>query len=142
MQHRIVFLDRSSLQAEVRRPSFAHDWQEYPASEVSELPEKLRDATVAITNKVPVTPVRGAGQPQGAFRLGLGGGRGGEKFQQMGDSALVFQFLEKTQAFAIENIRGAEIPLLPGQTSQIRQRSGNAPAIVQFAKLGHALLAQ
>src|ERR1700686_4105976 len=54
MQHTVVFLDRSSLQAEVRRPSFAHAWQEYPASDVSELPEKLRDATVAITNKVPL----------------------------------------------------------------------------------------
>jgi glycerate dehydrogenase len=54
MQQRIVFLDRASLQAEVRRPSFAHQWQDYAASEVSELPEKLADATVAITNKVPL----------------------------------------------------------------------------------------
>jgi glycerate dehydrogenase len=54
MQHRIVFLDRASLQAEVRRPGFAHAWQEYPASNVSELVEKLRDATIAITNKVPL----------------------------------------------------------------------------------------
>ena len=54
MQHRVVFLDRASLQAEVRRPSFPHSWQEYPASAVGELPQKLRDATVAITNKVPL----------------------------------------------------------------------------------------
>src|SRR3984885_1130665 len=54
MQHRIVFLDRASLQAEVRRPAFAHAWQEYPASDVSELTEKLRDATIAIPNKVPL----------------------------------------------------------------------------------------
>jgi glycerate dehydrogenase len=54
MQHRVVFLDRASLQAEVRRPSFPHSWQEYPASGVSELPQKLREATVAITNKVPL----------------------------------------------------------------------------------------
>jgi glycerate dehydrogenase len=54
MQHRVVFLDRASLQAEVRRPSFPHTWQEYPASAVSELPQKLREATVAITNKVPL----------------------------------------------------------------------------------------
>ena len=54
MQHRVVFLDRASLQAEVRRPSFPHTWQEYPASAVGELPQKLRDATVAITNKVPL----------------------------------------------------------------------------------------
>jgi glycerate dehydrogenase len=54
MQHSVVFLDRASLQAEVRRPGFAHAWQEYAASEVSELPHKLRDATIAITNKVPL----------------------------------------------------------------------------------------
>jgi glycerate dehydrogenase len=54
MQHRVVFLDRASLQADVRRPSFPHTWQEYQASAVSELPQKLRDATVAITNKVPL----------------------------------------------------------------------------------------
>lgn len=54
MQHRVVFLDRDSLQAQVRRPAFAHAWQEYAASQVSELPDKLRDATVAITNKVPL----------------------------------------------------------------------------------------
>jgi glycerate dehydrogenase len=54
MPHSVVFLDRASLQAEVRRPSFAHAWQEYPASAVGELPQKLAQATVAITNKVPL----------------------------------------------------------------------------------------
>src|SRR5437660_276995 len=29
MTHRIVFLDRSTLQARVRRPAFEHTWQEY-----------------------------------------------------------------------------------------------------------------
>jgi len=50
----IVFLDRASLAATVRRPGFAHRWQEYPASEPGELPQKLHDATIAITNKVPL----------------------------------------------------------------------------------------
>ncbi len=50
----IVFLDRASLLAQVRRPAFAHTWQEYAASEPGELPHKLRDATIAITNKVPL----------------------------------------------------------------------------------------
>ncbi|HEY4975681.1 MAG TPA: D-2-hydroxyacid dehydrogenase [Steroidobacteraceae bacterium] len=54
MSHSVVFLDRASLQAKVRRPSFAHAWQEYPASNAGELPQKLADATVAITNKVPL----------------------------------------------------------------------------------------
>lgn len=54
MPHQIVFLDRSTLQAEVRRPSFDHGWQEYPVTAVSDLPNRLRDATVAISNKVPL----------------------------------------------------------------------------------------
>src|SRR5256885_12604062 len=54
MTHRIVFLDRSTLQATVRRPAFEHGWQEYPVTAPNELPERLRDATIAITNKVPL----------------------------------------------------------------------------------------
>src|ERR1700724_4575242 len=54
MTHRIVFLDRSTLQAKVRRPAFEHTWQEYPVTALNELPERLRDATIAISNKVPL----------------------------------------------------------------------------------------
>ena len=54
MGQHIVFLDRSTLQATVRRPVFEHTWQEYPATAASALPERLRDATIAITNKVPL----------------------------------------------------------------------------------------
>ena len=54
MTHRIVFLDRSTVQAKVRGPAFEHTWQEYPVTAVNELPERLRDATIAITNKVPL----------------------------------------------------------------------------------------
>lgn len=50
----VVFLDRSTLKANVRRPAFAHSWQEYPVTAVSELPQRLREATIAITNKVPL----------------------------------------------------------------------------------------
>jgi glycerate dehydrogenase len=28
--HRIVFLERDSIRADVRRPAFEHAWQEYP----------------------------------------------------------------------------------------------------------------
>ena len=53
MQH-IVFLDRSTLQAQVRRPAFEHSWQEYPVTQPGELVARLRQATIAITNKVPL----------------------------------------------------------------------------------------
>src|ERR1043165_174586 len=49
---RIVFLDRSTLIANVRRPSFAHEWIEYEMSALAEVVERLRGATIAITNKV------------------------------------------------------------------------------------------
>src|SRR5438105_6502602 len=54
MTHRIVFLDRSTLQARVRRPAFEHTWEEYAVTGAGELVERLKEATVAITNKVPL----------------------------------------------------------------------------------------
>jgi glycerate dehydrogenase len=54
MTERIVFLDRSTLKAQVRRPAFEHSWTEYPVSALSELPQRLAAATIAITNKVPL----------------------------------------------------------------------------------------
>ncbi len=52
--HNIVFLDRDSLLADVRRPAFEHGWTEYPASTPADVAERLREATIAITNKVPL----------------------------------------------------------------------------------------
>lgn len=52
--HNIVFLDRDSLMATVRRPAFEHSWTEYPATGQAEVVERLRGATIAITNKVPL----------------------------------------------------------------------------------------
>ncbi|MBA5690505.1 D-2-hydroxyacid dehydrogenase [Duganella sp. LX47W] len=52
--HRIVFLDRDSLIANVRPPAFPHHWAQYPATGHADVVERLRDATIAITNKVPL----------------------------------------------------------------------------------------
>jgi glycerate dehydrogenase len=52
--HDIVFLDRDSLIATIRKPSFAHRWRDYPATNANEVVERLRGATIAITNKVPL----------------------------------------------------------------------------------------
>jgi glycerate dehydrogenase len=49
---RIVFLDRSTLKANVRRPSFAHEWREYDETGPGEIVERLSGATIAISNKV------------------------------------------------------------------------------------------
>lgn len=55
--HSIVFLDRDSVIANVRKPSFAHAWTEYEATRAGEAVPRLRDtrATIAITNKVPLS---------------------------------------------------------------------------------------
>lgn len=54
MTQNIVFLDRASLNANLRRPAFPHTWQEYPVTSASELAGRLRGASIAITNKVPL----------------------------------------------------------------------------------------
>jgi glycerate dehydrogenase len=51
---RIVFLDRSTLIADVRRPAFEHEWTEYAMTAPAEIAERLKGATIAITNKVPL----------------------------------------------------------------------------------------
>lgn len=51
---RIVFLDRDSIQAEIRRPGFAHEWRDYPATVAAQVSERLNDTTIAISNKVPL----------------------------------------------------------------------------------------
>lgn len=51
---RIVFLDRDALRATVRRPSFEHEWVEYASTEPDETVSRLRNATIAIVNKVSV----------------------------------------------------------------------------------------
>ncbi len=53
--HNIVFLDRDSLQAQVRRPACAHEWTDYAATGSADVAARLRGATIAITNKVVIS---------------------------------------------------------------------------------------
>ena len=55
MQHAIVFLDRESVDANVRKPNFPHTYKEYESTWTpDEIVERLKDATIAIINKVPM----------------------------------------------------------------------------------------
>jgi glycerate dehydrogenase len=54
MSHRVVFLDRASLDAKVRPPHFEAAYVEHAASAGEEVVTRLRGATIAITNKVPL----------------------------------------------------------------------------------------
>ena len=52
--HRVVFLDRASLDAPVRLPACAGSYVEHDQTAPGQVLERQADATVAITNKVPL----------------------------------------------------------------------------------------
>jgi glycerate dehydrogenase len=54
MTQRVVFLDRDSLKAKVRKPSCATEYVEYAKTSIEEIVPRLKNATVAIINKVPM----------------------------------------------------------------------------------------
>lgn len=54
MEHHVVFLDRDSLRADVRRPAFSHTWEEYSKTSADQVVARLNRATIAIVNKVPM----------------------------------------------------------------------------------------
>lgn len=53
-RHIVVFLDRETLDADLRQPAFAHEYAEYAATDPDQVIERLKDATIAIVNKVPL----------------------------------------------------------------------------------------
>jgi len=54
MQHSIVFLDRETVGAALRQPNFPHCYQEYAVTPADYIVDRLKDATIAILNKVPM----------------------------------------------------------------------------------------
>jgi glycerate dehydrogenase len=61
---RVVFLDRASLKAKVRKPACASEYVEYEKTAVDEIVPRLAGATVAIVNKVPMRAATLAQLPQ------------------------------------------------------------------------------
>jgi glycerate dehydrogenase len=59
----IVFLERGTLRAELRRPAFEHRWVDYDVTRPEEVLERLRGATVAVVNKLPLRADVLAGLP-------------------------------------------------------------------------------
>ncbi len=49
---RIVFLERNTVQANFRRPDFDHEWIEYGESLPEQVVDRLRGATIVISNKL------------------------------------------------------------------------------------------
>lgn len=54
MQHSIAFLDRSTLQANLRTPNFPHSYAEYPETAPDQIVPRLKGVSIAIINKVPM----------------------------------------------------------------------------------------
>jgi glycerate dehydrogenase len=54
VQHSIVFLDRSTLEANLRTPDFPHSYKEYAVTSANEIANRLQNVTIAIINKVPM----------------------------------------------------------------------------------------
>ncbi|MFY9658287.1 MAG: D-2-hydroxyacid dehydrogenase [Methylocystis sp.] len=54
MSHRIVFLDRETLDANLRKPNFPHEYTEHAQTSPAEIVERLEGADICITNKVPL----------------------------------------------------------------------------------------
>ncbi len=52
MKHTIVFLDRASLIADMRAPSFAHDWIDHDQTAPQDVLARLQNASIVISNKV------------------------------------------------------------------------------------------
>src|SRR5215207_4072595 len=50
----IVFLERDTLKADLRRPSFEHVWRDYGTTRPEEVLGRLEGATVAVVNKLPM----------------------------------------------------------------------------------------
>jgi len=55
MSHHIVFVDRASLVADMRAPSFAHDWTDHAQTPPHEVVARIRDADIVVVNKVRLT---------------------------------------------------------------------------------------
>jgi len=56
MQHRIVFIEADTVAptTRLRRPAFPHSWTGYDKTRPEEIADRLRDATIAIVNKLPI----------------------------------------------------------------------------------------
>ena len=81
----------------------------------------------------------GAGQAQRTRGMGLGSRGACETLQQAGNSAFMIQLLENSYAFLVKRMDSGIIPLFLRQVPQIGERSGNAPAVTEFAKNYQAL---
>jgi len=63
----IVFLDRGTVTVPFRKPAIAHEWLDYERTAPGETVERLKAATVAVTNKVKIGEPEFSALPQLKF---------------------------------------------------------------------------
>jgi len=63
MEQSIVFLDRETLQADLREPAFRHAYRAYDVTLEDQVVERLQGATICITNKVKLSAATLAALP-------------------------------------------------------------------------------
>jgi len=100
--HKIVFLERDSIRADVHRPDFPHVWEEYPLTPSELVLPRLQDATIAITNKVVLRGELLANLPQ--LRMVAGAATGTDNID-----------LEycRSHGIVVSNIRGYAVSAVP-----------------------------
>ena len=54
-RHTIVFLDRDAFKVEFQSPNFPHEWRNYLHTNPEQVIDRIRDASIAITDGVPIT---------------------------------------------------------------------------------------
>lgn len=140
MEH-IVFLDRASIPADVRRPDIDHDWREFEQTSRDEVAQRLGGATIAISNKVPLRADALAGNP--ALRMIAAAATGTDHID--------LDYCRQ-HAIAVANVRGYAAHSVPEHVFALALalrrnlfayraavRSGEWQKSTQFCLLNHAI---
>jgi glycerate dehydrogenase len=104
---RIVLLDRATIGPSVRitKPAFEHEWVEYASTSEAEVVGRLSDATIAITNKVPIRGSALASLPE---------------LKMIGVAATGYDVVDVAacaeRGIAVANVRGYAINTVPEHT--------------------------
>jgi glycerate dehydrogenase len=107
MIQRIVFLDRNTIGPTVNlvRPRFVHEWVEFAATSPEQVVARLTDATIAITNKVPIRAHDLAVLP---------------RLQMIAVAATGYDVIDhdacRTQGVIVSNVRGYATSTVPEHT--------------------------
>ena len=99
---RVVCLERDAVGARFRRPGFAHEWIEYPASAQAEVVPRLAGAAIAIVNKVTLGATEIAQLP--ALRMIAMAATGADNIDLAACAA---------RAIVVSNVRGYAVHTVP-----------------------------